>query len=108
MHERIMIAILAALLALSTHIYMGRIKPKHWMRLSVSTFLLTGILLLHYQRNIYDASHGIGILLLPLVTIWLVWRKENTGKPAISVNLFIALQVLYCLLYATVVWLQES
>lgn len=108
MYERIIIATLAALLAIATHLYVGKIKPKHWKRLSASTLLLTGILLLHYQRNIYDASHGIGILILPLVTIWLLWRKENTGKPDISPNLLIPLQILYSLAFALVVWLQET
>jgi len=108
MYERIIIATLAALLAIATHLYVGKIKPKHWKRLSASTLLLTGILLLHYQRNIYDASHGVGILILPLVTVWLLWRKENTGKPDISASLLIAFQILYCLVFAMVVGLQES
>lgn len=107
MNERIIITILAGMLALGVYLYILQEAPHQRRSIGVSTLLLTGILLLYYQYYIFDPSHGIGILILPLATGWLIWRRERTGKPAISALLFIAFQILFCLIFIAVVQMQE-
>ena len=107
MNERLIITILAGILALGVYLYILQAAPHQRRNIGASTLFLTGILLLYYQYYIFDPSHGIGILILPLATGWLIWRRERTGKPAISALTFIAFQILFCLVFMVIVQLQE-
>jgi hypothetical protein len=57
---------------------------------------------------IFNPSHGITILILPLATFWLSWRQKNTGKPNLSAWGLIAIQVAFCLLFLVMVYFQEG
>lgn len=107
MNERLIITILAGVMAIGTHLYLAKKRPNKWQELSATTLLMTGILLLYYHYSIHDPSHGIGILIIPILTVWIAWRRETTGKPAISSGLIIILQVLYAIIFAFLVFMQE-
>ena len=70
--------------------------------------LISGLLLYYYHVYIFNPSHGITILILPLATFWLSWRQKNTGKPNLSAVGLIAIQVTFCLFYLLMVYLQEN
>ncbi|TKJ40333.1 hypothetical protein CEE37_08380 [candidate division LCP-89 bacterium B3_LCP] len=107
-NERLIITTIALLLALGTSRYLRSAGIAGWKLLGTSTVLLTGSLLLYYGFYIFDPSHGIGIAILPLATWWLNWRRDKTGKPDITTNKFILLQVIFCLLYIVVAYWQEA
>lgn len=107
MNERLAITILAGVLAIGMHLFLRLKMPEPWRMLSISTLLLTGILLIYYHLYIFDPSHGIGILILPLATGWLSWRQERTDRPAISPGFLVALQIVFCLIFVLIVQLQE-
>lgn len=105
--ERFLITIVAALLAIAAHLFFMKHRFLHWWILSVSTLLLTCSLLLYYHIFIVYPSHGVGIVILPLGTWWLVWRRQTTGKPALSAQLFVVLQVVFSVLYVIITRIQE-
>ena len=104
--ERLALTSIAVILALAVSIVIGRKRVRSAVLLSLATSILTWLLLYYYFRYVHEASHGMAILILPLATVWLWWRRENTGKPAISNALLISLQVAYGLLYLLIVNLQ--
>jgi hypothetical protein len=48
----------------------------------------------------------MAILVLPIATGWLWWRREHTGKPALSNLVFALWQVAYTVLYIALVHFQ--
>ncbi len=105
-NERLMITIAAVILAAATHHSMYGYAER-WRKVGYSTLLLTGVMLAFYLYVVTDASHGIGVLILPIMTLWLVWRKHHTGKPDLTPGGFILGQVLYTFLFIAIVCLQE-
>ena len=104
--ERLVISLIAAVLTLSVSVYFARNQFRRATLLCVTTPFTTLILLWYYYRNVYNPSQGIAIWILPLVTWWLWWRREYTGRPAISDTTFVLLQVAYSLVYVMIVRLQ--
>lgn len=105
-NERLALTIVAVILAFVTSIYISRNSTRRLPLLSFTTPLLTLALLYYYHQYVSNPSHGIAIWILPLATGWLWWRREHTGKPALSNLAFAGLQVAYSLLYVAVVNLQ--
>lgn len=105
--EQFVITIIASVLAVGAYLFFMKRKFSQWQLLSVSTLFLTGCLLLYYHFFIFDSSHGISIVILPLATWWLIWRRETAGKPAFTVPLFIIFQVIFGVLYVILTRIQE-
>lgn len=108
LNERILLNVAAGILALAVSLYIVRGAPQRQYLLGLSTLLLTAALLTFYHFNVISPSHGVSILILPLATGWLWWRRARTGKPAISAPALALLQILYALLYVLIIWLQEG
>jgi len=108
MNERLLITLCTGASAIGAYLYIYRSLSAQWRPLGVSTLLLCSALLIYYHYFIYSPSHGIGIILLPLATVWLVWRKETTGKPDISPTAFILVQIVFSILFMVIVHLQEA
>lgn len=108
MNERTIVTILTLIIALGAYIYLVQHYPERKNSVGLSTLILTGLLLYYYHVYIFNPSHGITILILPLATFWLSWRQKNTGKPNFPAWGLIAIQVLFCLLYVLMVYLQEN
>ncbi len=108
MNEKLMITISTGILAIGAYLFIQRNLSERWRNLANSTMILSGLLLLYYHNFVYTPSHGIGMLLLPMATIWIAWRQENTGKPVITPAMFILFQILFCFLFVIMVHLQEA
>lgn len=106
--EHIIITILAVCLTLAASQFLMRKAPPKWRISGISNLILSLILLAYYYYFIEVPSHGIGILLLPIVSTWLVWRHEATGKPDIAPRTLVVLQLLFAVLYVVVVRIQEG
>jgi len=106
-NERLTIIITASLLTALTSLFLARKAPHKWQFLIFSNLLLMGILLLYFYFLVKVPSHGIAILILPLVTVWIIWRQEDSGNPRISPGMLVVYQILFCLIYVFTVWLQE-
>ena len=106
-YERLGVALAASVVSLIVAIIILREKKAQGLPLACSTPALTAALLGFYHYSVRDPSHGMGILILPLATGWLWWRKQHVGKPAFPQGTFILLQVLFCAVYLLVVRLQE-
>jgi hypothetical protein len=104
--ERLTLTLVAAILALAVSVYISGRASRRIPLLSLTTPLLTLLLLLYYHRYVSDPSHGMAIWVLPLATGWLWWRREHTGKPAVSDFVLVLLQVVYALLYLFLVHFQ--
>lgn len=108
MNERTIITVITLIIALGTYIYLVRHFSERKSSVGLSTLILTGLLLYYYHIYIFNPSHGITILILPVATFWLSWRQKNTGKPNLPAWGMIAVQIAFCLLYVLMVRLQES
>ncbi len=108
LNERITINVMSGVLALAAALFLARQRTERPSILVLSTPILTGILLFYFHLFVEDPAHGMAIMVLPLATGWLWWRRQQTGKPSFSPAAFVRLQMLYCLLYAILAWLQES
>lgn len=108
MNERLVITVIAIALAAEITIHWIYQRAVYRLSLGFSTIFLTGVLLFYYHLKVIDPSHGIGIIILPLTTGWLVWRRDTTGKPALSTKMIVCLQIIFCLLYFITVQLQEA
>ncbi|MBU0518539.1 hypothetical protein KJ564_06340 [bacterium] len=108
MQERVIISFITAAAAIAAVIYLRRVEDTKLRLLIYSTPVLTGCLLLYYALYVYNPSHGISIVVLPMSTIWLIWRKRETGKPDFSSVAFILLQIAYCCLFMGVLYFQEG
>jgi hypothetical protein len=106
--ERTLISLAAVLLAVYAVFSIQQNTAKRSNLLKYSTSILTGSLILFYYFAVKDPSHGIAILLLPFVTIWLRWRRRHTGKPGVSDGIFTLGQIAFCLLYLLTIWIQEG
>jgi len=106
-NERSAIVIVAGLLAIGVAAFIALRETKGGPILSVTTPLFTGILLWYYYYFVGYSSHGMAILILPLATGWLWWRRRQTGRPALSTMGIILLQAAYGWLYVLLVNLQE-
>lgn len=106
--ERILISLAAVILAICTVFSIHRNAAVQSNLLKFSTSILTGALILFYLFAVQVPSHGMAILLLPIVTLWLRWRRQRTGKPGISDGIFVLGQIAFCLLYLLTIWMQES
>ncbi len=105
--ERPIVIAAASASSLAVAFAMLRTQKAAGLPLACSTIALTGVLLCFYHTWIREPSHGIGILILPVATGWLWWRKRLTGKPDFSPGLLILLQCIVGVVYALAVWLQE-
>jgi hypothetical protein len=106
-YERLVVMAAALLLSLIIAYVILRKQKSAGLPLACSTLALTAALLGFYHYSVRDPSHGMGILILPIATLWLWWRRELTGKPDIAPRTFILLQLLLCGIYLLVVWFQE-
>jgi len=106
-YERLVVMAMASLLALIVSILILQKQKKQGLPLACSTLALTAALLGFYLYSVRDPSHGMGILILPLLTGWLWWRKQQTSRPGFSQGTFILLQSFLSVIYLLVVWLQE-
>jgi hypothetical protein len=106
--ERLTLTLMAAILALAVSIYISGRASRRIPLLSLTTPLLTLLLLIYYYRYVPDPSHGMAIWVLPLTTGWLWWRREHTGKPAISDLMVALLQMGYGLVYIVLVHFQGN
>jgi len=107
-YERLGVALAASVLSLIVSAMILRNARARAFPLACSTPGLTAALLGYYYYAVRDPSHGMGILILPLATGWLWWRKQNVGRPTFAQRTFILLQILLCAIYLLVVRLQES
>jgi len=106
-YERLGVTVAASVLSLIVSVIILRKEKAQGLPLACSTPALTAALLGFYLGSVRESSHGMGILILPLATGWLWWRKQHVGKPAFTQRTFILLQLLICAIYLLVVWLQE-
>lgn len=106
--ERVIITIVVVCLALASSHFLMQKAPSRWRISGVSNLLLSLTLLYYYHYFIEVPSHGIGMLLLPIVSTWLVWRHEATGKPNITPRMLVIFQLLFTILYVVVVRIQEA
>jgi hypothetical protein len=105
--ERIALEVMTALVSLGVSIYLIRNHRARAVGLGIATLVTSSAMILYYCAAVREPSHGIAILILPIATGWLWWRRQNTGRPTASPLAFILCQGLFCLLYVTLVWLQE-
>ena len=106
-YERLVVTAAASLLSLAISFAILRKQKAAGLPLACSTIALTAVLLGLYHYSVSDASHGMGILILPIATGWLWWRKQQTDKPDFAPGTFILLQLLVGVIYLLVVWWQE-
>jgi hypothetical protein len=106
-YEKPLITSAAILLSLLVFAMILNWSQRRDRLLAGSTLALTGALLAFYHLYVRDPAHGIGILILPLLTGWLRWRHHHTGRPALSQAAFVGLQILASAVYLLGVWLQE-
>ncbi len=96
------------MLAMVISIYITRTASTRLSWLSITTPLLTAMLLWFYHTKVTAPSHGMAIIILPLTTGWLWWRRRETGKPALSDPIFAVMQIAYGLLYILMTRLQAN
>lgn len=106
--ERLVLSFVAAALAIAVTVFFSGSGSRRAPWLRVTTPFLTLLLLLYYHHYVEDPSRGMAIWILPLATGWLRWRREHTGRPAISDQGFALLQAAYCFLYLLTTYLQTS
>ncbi len=106
--ERFLISLAAVILAFCAVFSIQRNAAERSNLLKYSTSILSGALILFYYFAVKDPSHGMAILLLPIVTLWLRWRRQQTGRPGISDGRFALGQIAFCLLYLLTIWMQEG
>lgn len=106
--ERILISLTAVILSVWALFSIQRNAAKRSNLLKYSTSILTGALILYYNYMVKNPSHGMAILLLPIVTLWLRRRRLLTGKPGISDGMFILGQIAFSLLYWLIIRMQEG
>jgi hypothetical protein len=108
MNERLVLTIVVAALSVGVSFYLGWKAVLQSYALCLSTTIFTSALLVYYNLVVRDASHGMAIMILPVATAWIWWRRATTGKPLLSPLILILLQVAYMMLYILFIHIQEK
>ncbi len=107
-NERMLITAAAVVLAGALAYYNAKTSKPRRLLLSITTPLFTLVLLAYYHYFIREAAHGMVILILPVATGWLHWRRLRIGKPELSARTWVLMQILFCLLFGLLIRLQEG